>query len=169
VSWRAHDGGQQRGTACPFLYRYRLTHTYCSLARLPPTHPFVGAPILQRHFQVLWRARLPPPRVLLPHTCTQDGWFLQPKRRTARLPRRTVPSNCICKCSRMRARLPLHITHTPHPHTSFPMSAHLSRLRLFQRHLRSLVWVWVRVWDWIHSHTPPRTRSPSSRHPPFTH
>jgi hypothetical protein len=49
------------------------------------------------------------------------------------------------------------------------MSAHLSRLRLFQRHLRSLVWVWVWVWDWIHSHTPPRTRSPSSRHPPFTH
>jgi hypothetical protein len=49
------------------------------------------------------------PRVLLPHTCTQDGWFLQPKRRPARLPRRTVPSNCICRCSRMRARLPLHI------------------------------------------------------------
>jgi hypothetical protein len=49
------------------------------------------------------------------------------------------------------------------------MSAHLSRLRLFQRHLRSLVWVWVWVWDWIHSHTPPRTRSRSSRHPPFTH
>jgi hypothetical protein len=23
------------------------------------------------------RARLSPPRVLLPHTCTQDGWFLQ--------------------------------------------------------------------------------------------
>jgi hypothetical protein len=35
-----------------------------------------------------------PPRVLLPHTCTQDGWFVQPKRRPARLPRRTVPSNC---------------------------------------------------------------------------
>jgi hypothetical protein len=49
------------------------------------------------------------------------------------------------------------------------MSAHLSRPRLFQRHLRSLVWVCVWVWDWIHSHTPPRTRSPSSRHPPFTH
>jgi hypothetical protein len=48
------------------------------------------------------------------------------------------------------------------------MSSNLSRLCLFQRHLRSLVWVWVRVWDWIHSHTP-RTRSPSSRHPPFTH
>jgi hypothetical protein len=60
-------------------------------------------------------------------------------------------------------------THTPPPHTGFPMSAHLSRLRLFQRHLRSLVWAWVWVWDWIHSHTPPRTRSPSSRHPPFTH
>jgi len=49
------------------------------------------------------------------------------------------------------------------------MSAHLSRLRLFQRHLRSLVWVWVWVWDGIHSHVSLRTRSPSSRHPPFTH
>jgi hypothetical protein len=105
ASWRAHDGRRQRETACPNLYRYRLTHTYCSLARLPPTHHFVGAPILQRHFQVQWRARLPPPRVLLPHTCTQDGWFVQPKRGPARLPRRTVPSNCICRCSRMRARL----------------------------------------------------------------
>jgi hypothetical protein len=37
------------------------------------------------------------------------------------------------------------------------------------RHLRSLVWVWVWVWDWIHWHTSPRTRSPSSCHPPFTH
>jgi hypothetical protein len=105
ASWRAHDGRRQRGTACPLHYRYCLTYTYCSLARLPPTHPFVGAPILQRHFQIQWRARLPPPRVLFPHTCTQDGWFLQPKRRPARLPRRTVPSNCICRCSRMRARL----------------------------------------------------------------
>jgi len=49
------------------------------------------------------------------------------------------------------------------------MSAHLSRLRLFQRYLRSLVWVWVWVWDWIHWNTSPRTRSPSSLHPPFTH
>ncbi len=49
------------------------------------------------------------------------------------------------------------------------MSSHLLRLRLFQRHLRSLVWVWVWVWDWIHSHTSLRTRSPPSRHPPFTH
>ena len=52
ASWRAHDGGRQRRTACPLLYRYRHTHTYCSLARLPPTHPFVDAPILQWHFQV---------------------------------------------------------------------------------------------------------------------
>jgi hypothetical protein len=49
------------------------------------------------------------------------------------------------------------------------MSAHLLRIRLFQRHLWILVWVWVWVWDWIHSHTSLRTRSPSSRHPPFTH
>jgi hypothetical protein len=51
------------------------------------------------------------------------------------------------------------------------MSAHLSRLRLrlFQRHLRGLGWVWVWVCDWIHSHTPPRTRSPFSRPHPFTH
>jgi hypothetical protein len=129
------------------------THTARSLA-CSLLNPCVGAPILQLHFQVQWRARLPPPRihpacmcssltharrmdgfcnqnadqpsncirrcssmraclslprVLLPHTCTQDGWFLQPKRRPARLPRRTVPLNCICRCSRMRARLPLHM------------------------------------------------------------
>ena len=95
-------------------------------------------------------ARLSPPRVLLPNTYTQDGWFLKPQCRPARLPRRTIFSRCICRCSRMRARLPLH--NTPPPHTGFPMSAHLSRLCLFQRHLRSLVWVGVWVWDWIHSH-----------------
>jgi len=77
----AHDSGRQRRTACPLLYRYCLIHTYCSLARLPLTDLFVGAPILERHFQVRWRVRLPPPRVLLPHIYTQDGWFLQPKRR----------------------------------------------------------------------------------------
>ena len=72
ASWRAHDGRRQRGTACPHLYRYRLTHTYCSLARLPPTHPFVGAPILQRHFQVPWRARLPRP----PPSHMHAGWMV---------------------------------------------------------------------------------------------
>ena len=45
---------------------HTASHTHCSLARLPPTHPFVGAPILQLHFQVQWRFRLPPPCVLLP-------------------------------------------------------------------------------------------------------
>jgi hypothetical protein len=69
ASWRAHDGRRQRGMACPHLYRYRLTHTYCSLSRLPPTHPFVGAPILQRHFQVQWRARL--------HARRMDGFCNQ--------------------------------------------------------------------------------------------
>ena len=127
ASWRAHDGGRQRRTACPLLYRYRLTHTYCPLARLPPTHPFVGAPILQRHFQVRWRARLPPPRVLLPHTCTQDGWFLQPERRPARLPRRTLFSRCICRCSRMRTRLPLHILLVTHRVPVIFPSAHTYR------------------------------------------
>jgi hypothetical protein len=74
------------------MHRRRPGEHTTALARLPPTHPFVGAPILQLQFQVQWRARLSPPRVLLPHTCMQDGWFLQPKRRPARLPRRTVPS-----------------------------------------------------------------------------
>jgi hypothetical protein len=50
-------------------------------------------------------ARLSLPRVFLPHTYTQDGWFLQPERRPARLPRRTIFSRCICRCSRMRTRL----------------------------------------------------------------
>jgi hypothetical protein len=80
MSWRTHDGRRQRGTACPLLYRYRLTHTYCSLTRLPPTQPFVGAPILQRHFQVPWRAprRRPPCRRNLPRHAPcqpqQEGW-----------------------------------------------------------------------------------------------
>jgi len=85
-------------------------HTRILLARSPaPYSPFRRAHILQRHFQVQWRARLSPLRVLRPNTYTQDGWFLQPKRRPARLPRRTIFSRCICRCSRLRARLPLHI------------------------------------------------------------
>ena len=169
ASWRAHDGRRQRGTACPHLFRYHLTHTYCSLARLPPTHPFVGVLILQRHFQVPCRARLPPPRVLLSHTCTQDGWFLQPKRRPARLPHRTVPSNCICRCSRMRVRLPLHILLL---HTQVSRSAHTYR---GYASFRDICGAWFGfgsgfgIGFTLSSHTPPRTRSPSSRHPPFTH
>jgi ankyrin repeat protein len=38
-------------------------------------------------------------------------------------------------------------TYTSRPHAGFPMSAHVSRLCLCQRHLRSLVQVWVWVWD----------------------
>jgi len=85
--------------------------THILLARSPaPYSPFyrrAHSPT-ERHCQVRWRARLPPPHVLLPHTYTQDGWFLQPQRRPARLPRRTIFSHCICRCNRMRARLPLN-------------------------------------------------------------
>jgi hypothetical protein len=59
--------------------------------------------------------------------------------------------------------------HAPRPHTGFPMSAHLSRLRLFQRHLRS----WFRFGSGFGIGstlllTRSFTRTPSSRHPPFT-
>jgi hypothetical protein len=52
-------------------------------------------------------------------------------------------------------------SHVPSESRSFRDSAS----SVFCQQLDSRVW----VWDWIHSHTPPRTRSPSSRHPPFTH
>ena len=45
----------------------------------------------------------------LPNTYTQDAWFLQPEHRPARLPRRNIFSRCVCRCSRMRTRLPLHV------------------------------------------------------------
>ena len=78
--------------------------------------------------------------------------------------------NTLEHCATMGGKNPASSVASPKKRV---LDAHLSRLRLFQRHLRSLVWVshwvWVWVWEWIHSHTPPRTRSPSSRHPPFTH
>jgi hypothetical protein len=156
ASWRAHDGGRKQRTACPLLYRYRLTHTYCSLARLPLTHPFVCAPILLRHFQVLWRARLPPPRVLLPHTCTQDGWFLHPKRRPVRLPRRTIFSRCICRCSRMRVRLPLPCVLLPHTCTQDGWFLHPKRrpVRLPRRTMPA-VYVGVGVVECASASLPP--------------
>jgi hypothetical protein len=43
----------RRGRRAPFSTdtpSYCLIHTYSSLARLPPTHPFVCAPIFQLHF-----------------------------------------------------------------------------------------------------------------------
>ena len=58
--WRRHRLVCTR-VACPLLSRYRLLHTYCPLSHLPPTHLLLlGAPILQWHFQVRWRARLLP-------------------------------------------------------------------------------------------------------------
>jgi hypothetical protein len=58
-------------------------------------------------------------------------------------------------------------THTHHINKP---NLHLSRLRLFQRHLRSLVWVRNQGLGLASlAHFSPRTRSPSSRHPPFTH
>jgi hypothetical protein len=84
------------------------------ISPLPPhANSFVlGPAVINTHSRM--RARLPPPRVLLPHTCTQDGWFLQPKRRPTRLPRRTIFSRCICRCSRMRARLSAPRVLLPH-------------------------------------------------------
>jgi hypothetical protein len=60
------------------------------------------------------RSRLSLPRVLLPHTYTQDAWFLQPEHLPARLPRRTIFSSCICRCSRMRSHLSLPRVLLPH-------------------------------------------------------
>ncbi len=91
------------------------------------------------------RARLSPPRVLLPHTYTQMDGF------------------CNQNANKLRSLAGLSF---PAVYAGFPMSAHLSRLRLFQRHLRSLFWVWVWVWDWFQ--TLLLTRSSPSRHPPFT-
>jgi len=58
-----------------------------------------------------------------------------------------------------RCKLQLGILISRSGKTGFPMSAHLSRLRLFQRHLRSLVWVWVWVWDgcrvWVSTSSSP--------------
>jgi hypothetical protein len=51
-------------------------------------------------------ASLPPASSSLTHARRMDGFCNQ--NADARLPRRTVPSNCIFRCSRMRARLSLH-------------------------------------------------------------
>jgi hypothetical protein len=51
-----------------------VSATKCQPARLPRRTIFSRC--IRRCSRML--ARLPPPRVLLPHTYTQDGWFLQP-------------------------------------------------------------------------------------------
>jgi hypothetical protein len=99
------------GTSLASPLDWRCVMTLCMFRSLRVPTPVTTPVTLQTQLKC---ARLPPPRVLLPHTCTQDGWFLQPKRRPARFPRRTVPSNCICRCSRMRARLPLPRVLLPH-------------------------------------------------------
>ena len=87
-----------------------------SHTRLPTTHPFRPR---RAHSPTAFSgpmARPPPsPRVLFPHPCTQDGWFLQPKRRPARLPRRTIFSRCICRCSRMRRPRSARVNPIPNP------------------------------------------------------
>jgi len=97
-------------------------HTHCSIARLPPTHPFLlGALILQLHFQVRWRALRAP---LAP--------ILRQVRRTAQ-PDQSYYSTCapcvpVCAC--YRPSFPCRF-----PDDRTPIEA-----SLFQRHLRSLVW-----------------------------
>ena len=73
-----HDCSRQRGTACPLLYRYRLTHAYCSLARLPPTHPFVARPFSNGIFRSNGApASLPFASSALTHTRRMDGFCNQ--------------------------------------------------------------------------------------------
>jgi hypothetical protein len=68
-------------------------------------------------------AFLPPASSSLTHY-TQDGWFLQPERRPARLPRRTILSRCICRCSRLRDRLSPPRVLLPHTlHAGWMVSA----------------------------------------------
>jgi len=49
-----HDGGRQLRTACPLLYRDSHTHTYCSVGRLPPTHPFDPCVVHIWKFNWVW-------------------------------------------------------------------------------------------------------------------
>jgi hypothetical protein len=113
------------------------------------------------------RVHLSPPRVLLPHTCTQDGSDGFCNQNADQLCYLAGPSLLTVYVGVEECASDSPYTYSSSSHR-FP-SVRLSRLRLFHGHLWSLVWVWVWVLDWIHSHTPPRTCSPSSRHPPFTH
>ena len=67
------------------------------------------------------------------------------QRRPARLPRRTIFSRCICRCSRMRARLPLHILL---PHTQ--VCDRWTRTREGARPVRNPVLShWVRLFSLV--------------------
>jgi hypothetical protein len=74
------------------------------------------------------RARLSPHRVLLPHTCTQDGWFLQPKRRQSRL---RPLSSCLISAK-------LRSTDSVNPRAV--LSRALPRYRLYSKHRDRRCW-----------------------------
>ena len=139
------------------------THTArslaCPLLTLSSARPFSngifrsdGAP-----------ASLPPASSSLTHTRRIDGFCNQNADQLGSLAGLSFPAVYVgvVEC----APASPYTYYTPPPHTGFPMSAHLSRLLVFQRHLQSLGWVWVWVWDWVH--TPPHTLlsfSPPSFH-----
>jgi hypothetical protein len=116
------------------------THTARSLA--------CSAPILPRHFQVRWCARLPPPRVLLKHARGMDGFCNHNADQLGSLAGLSLLTVYVVECAPASP-----CTYSSSTHRFPDERAHLSRLRLFQRHLRSL----VRVWVWVWVHTFPRT------------
>jgi hypothetical protein len=79
ASWRAHDGRRQPGTACPHLYRYRLTHTHtarslaCPLLTLLSARPFFNC-ILRSNGAP---ASLPPASSSLTRARRMDGFCNQ--------------------------------------------------------------------------------------------
>jgi hypothetical protein len=99
---------------------------------------------------------VPPALRITPHThillarCPAP----KPQRRPARLPRRTVFFNCICRCRRMRAqRTPIEAT---------PLSATSAELG-------SCLGLGLGLGSHFSSHAPSCSPlPPSSRHPPFT-
>ena len=148
-------------------------HTHILLARSPaPYSPFRrrahsptadGAP-----------ASLPPASSSLTHTRRMDGFCNQNADQLGSLARLSFPVvyvgvvECASQSAPTARKSPAWPA-SPYTYSSthrFPDErAHLSRLRLFQRHLQSLGWVWVWVWDWVH--TPPHTLlsfSPPSFH-----
>jgi hypothetical protein len=74
----AHDGSRQRGTACPLLYRYRLTHAYCSLACPLLTLSSKACPFSNGIFRSNGApASLPLASSSLTHTRRMDGFCNQ--------------------------------------------------------------------------------------------
>jgi hypothetical protein len=106
------------------------------------------------------RASLSPPRVLLPHTCTQDGWFLQPKRRPARLPRRAVPLTVYVGVVECASTSPYTYSTHRFPDERTPIEA---------TSFRDICGAWVGFGSGFGiGFTLLLTRSSPSRHPPFT-